>query len=204
MKMQFVAGAAAAFLMTAPAQAAVVTFNTPIAVPNTGEGVYINFATGAAGYSYSNPPAGWDFNAFSSEPNLTFFWNLTSHGVANAASIYQGLAPGAVVSSTSTFRRGGGASNAQQFFGAGDHVLGFRFLNESTGAANYGYLTMTSGGGSGFPATITGWSYDDTGAAITVASAVPEPATWAMMIIGFGAVGSMVRASRRRNVFSAA
>ena len=35
-------------------------------------------------------------------------------------------------------------------------------------------------------------------------SAVPEPATWAMMIIGFGAVGSMVRNSRRRNAFSAA
>ena len=32
-------------------------------------------------------------------------------------------------------------------------------------------------------------------------SAVPEPATWAMMIIGFGAVGSMVRTSRRRNGF---
>ena len=33
---------------------------------------------------------------------------------------------------------------------------------------------------------------------------VPEPATWAMMIIGFGAVGSMVRTSRRRNAFIAA
>jgi hypothetical protein len=31
-------------------------------------------------------------------------------------------------------------------------------------------------------------------------SAVPEPATWAMMIIGFGAVGSMVRQTRRRSV----
>ena len=38
----------------------------------------------------------------------------------------------------------------------------------------------------------------------TFQSAVPEPATWAMMIIGFGAVGSMVRTSRRRNVFNAA
>ena len=38
----------------------------------------------------------------------------------------------------------------------------------------------------------------------TFQSAVPEPATWAMMIIGFGAVGSMVRTSRRRNAFSAA
>ena len=31
-----------------------------------------------------------------------------------------------------------------------------------------------------------------------VASAVPEPATWAMMIIGFGGVGSMVRSARRK------
>ena len=31
-----------------------------------------------------------------------------------------------------------------------------------------------------------------------IGSAVPEPATWAMMIVGFGAVGSMARSSRRR------
>ncbi len=37
-----------------------------------------------------------------------------------------------------------------------------------------------------------------------VGSAVPEPATWAMMIIGFGAVGSAVRSSRRRNAFTPA
>ena len=35
-------------------------------------------------------------------------------------------------------------------------------------------------------------------------SAVPEPATWAMMIIGFGAAGSAVRAARRRNILSLA
>ncbi len=35
-------------------------------------------------------------------------------------------------------------------------------------------------------------------------SAVPEPATWAMMIVGFGAVGSMVRTTRRRNAALAA
>ena len=37
-----------------------------------------------------------------------------------------------------------------------------------------------------------------------IGAAVPEPATWAMMIIGFGAVGSTVRTSRRRNVLLAA
>jgi hypothetical protein len=38
----------------------------------------------------------------------------------------------------------------------------------------------------------------------SLGSAVPEPATWAMMIIGFGAAGSMVRANRRRNALAMA
>ena len=206
MKMKLFAAAAAAFLMTTSAQAAVVTFNTSIAVPNTIDGVYINFVTGATGFSDANPPAGWDLNVFSAATNskLAFFWQVPNGGVANSALIYQDLAPGAVVSSSSIFTSGGHDFNGQAFLGAGDHVLGFRFANEGAGAFNYGYLNITSGGGTGFPATITGWSYEDTGAAITVASAVPEPATWAMMIIGFGAAGSMVRSSRRRNAFSAA
>lgn len=32
----------------------------------------------------------------------------------------------------------------------------------------------------------------------TLSAAVPEPATWAMMIVGFGAVGSAMRLTRRR------
>lgn len=34
-------------------------------------------------------------------------------------------------------------------------------------------------------------------------SPVPEPSVWTMMIVGFGAVGSIVRTSRRRNAFNA-
>lgn len=34
---------------------------------------------------------------------------------------------------------------------------------------------------------------------VTNLSAVPEPATWGMMIVGFGMAGSMVRSTRRRN-----
>jgi hypothetical protein len=36
-----------------------------------------------------------------------------------------------------------------------------------------------------------------------VTSAVPEPSTWAMMIVGFGAAGAMVRSSRRRGALAA-
>ncbi len=35
------------------------------------------------------------------------------------------------------------------------------------------------------------------------AEMVPEPATWTMMIVGFGAVGALVRRQRRRPVFAA-
>ena len=37
-----------------------------------------------------------------------------------------------------------------------------------------------------------------------IASGVPEPASWAMMIVGFGAAGAMVRGSRRRELALAA
>ena len=46
--------------------------------------------------------------------------------------------------------------------------------------------------------TQTGVSTENYFDNLTIGSAVPEPATWAMMIIGFGGVGSMVRANRRR------
>lgn len=34
-------------------------------------------------------------------------------------------------------------------------------------------------------------------------SAAPEPATWAMLLIGFGAIGAMMRSKRRLSVFAA-
>ncbi len=47
--------------------------------------------------------------------------------------------------------------------------------------------------------------FSDNGAGYTIAvdrmgGAIPEPATWAFLILGFGAVGGAMRASRRRTV----
>ena len=43
-----------------------------------------------------------------------------------------------------------------------------------------------------------GWGLQDV--SVSGVSAVPEPATWAMMIMGFGVVGSTLRSTRRRGV----
>jgi hypothetical protein len=61
---------------------------------------------------------------------------------------------------------------------AGTHILGFRFLNEATGVTNFGYATITTGSGTGFPVTINGWSFENNGGPITV---VPEPSTMALL-----------------------
>jgi hypothetical protein len=59
------------------------------------------------------------------------------------------------------------------------NIQSFSFISGSTAAVQFDNLTVSE----------------------PVTSAVPEPATWAMMIIGFGAVGSVVR--RRRQATTA-
>ena len=105
-----------------------------------------------------------------------------------------------MVSSSSIFTAVTATTATAAFQTTGTHTLGFRFFNEATGAINYGYLTMTNTATTGFPATITGWSFENTGGAITVGgaiAAVPEPATWGMMVLGFGLIGA---AARKRSV----
>jgi PEP-CTERM motif len=41
------------------------------------------------------------------------------------------------------------------------------------------------------------------GSGETPVSAVPEPATWAMFLVGFGAIGFMVRTARRKQIVAA-
>ncbi len=46
---------------------------------------------------------------------------------------------------------------------------------------NYGYLTMSNTAADGFPSTIISWSFDNTGAPITIP--VPEPTTAALLSV---------------------
>lgn len=210
MKMMTKALLAATALVTLPsiAQAAVVVNNVNISVPNNIDGVYINILTGATGAS-GGAVTGWDFNVYNNNAGLTFYGNATPGGILatgtpGTTAVARDLAAGTVIDASGQFNQF--QTQGLLFQTGGNHVVGFRFLNETTGIYNFGYarITTTTGTGTsvGFPATITQMVYENTGAALTVAGAVtpgvPEPATWAMMMIGFGAMGAAMR--RRSSV----
>ncbi len=186
--------------VTTDAHAVVVTFSTPIAIPNTFAGVYINLLTGANAITPSAVP-GWDFGPWGSSSTLTFFFpgtpTASSGGVASATTgPYLDLPVGSVISSASTFSTSTSNLQTGAFQSTGTHTLGFRFFNESTSAINYGYMSIATTGPLGFPATITGWSFENSGAAITV---VPEPSTALMLSMGALALGAAnLRRMRRQ------
>lgn len=193
-------------LAVAPhAHAAVVTTfaNTVITIPATAFGVYLNLETGLTGTSGSAVP-GYDFNPYLTTKitpsSLGFYWGTpggatTGAGVATGAAtnLYADLPNGSIVSSASP-TTAAIAGTTDSFLSSGTHILGFKFFG-AAGTAEYGYMKIQTTATNGYPATILGWTFDNSGAAITV-SAVPEPSTVAFLALAGGAVG--VRAWRRR------
>ena len=123
---------------------------------------------------------------------LQFFWATTPAGdyggvAATSTGPYLGLSPGTVVGPASTFSIAASTAGSP-YVTTGTNILGFRFFNEATSAVDYGYLSFSTTAPSGFPATVLSWSYDDTGAPITV---VPEPATAALLSIGTLVLGAL-------------
>jgi hypothetical protein len=185
------------------ADAAVISFTVNASVPQTFAGLYINFATGAITGSPTGN-TGWDFNPYSNSGPFAIYWAGGATGIAGGvttgpgSTTYARLQIGNVVSSASNFSNSLQVTTAtSNFLAAGTHILGFRFLNEGTGQTNYGYVTInSSGGGTGFPLTIQGWSFENTGGAITV---VPEASTTALLAIAALALGAVgVRKWRRQ------
>ena len=133
-----------------------------LAVPQTTDGLYYNWLTGASctsGCTASN----YTFNPYGSA-TLTFFWSVAP----GSACVESGtscaiLASGATVGPASTF----GSGNTT-LFNAGNTTgyLGFKFMNGAT--TNYGYAKFTTTAPSGYPANLVEFWYDNTGAAISI------------------------------------
>ena len=174
------------------AEAAVVTFNVNASVPMTLNGLYINFVTG----TITGAPAGntgWDFNPYSNSGPFAIYWSSSAinGGVTTGpgSTTYANLTLGTVVGASSNFSNTPGQGTSPSFTTAGSHIMGFRFLNEATGATNYGYMTINSGStGDGFPITIQSWSFENSGGSITV---VPEPSTTAMLTAAALVLGAL-------------
>ena len=194
--------------VTSTAEAVIVTTfqNTTIPVPATLGGIYINLQTGVTGPSGATT-AGWDFNPYQTASGLGFYWSPTlvggqrGGGVATgpATNLYADFAvTGGTAGPTSDFTSAIQGTSAN-YRNTGTHRLGFRFVNASN-VFNYGYLTIdtTDGAGNldGFPATIRGWVYDDSGAAITIPP-VPEPSSAALLALIAGSAG--LRCWRRKS-----
>ena len=174
------------------AEAVVVTFNVNATVPQTFQGLYINFVTGTiTGTPTGN--LGWDFNPYAAASGMfAIYWSASTinAGVSTGpgSMTYADLAIGTVVGPSSSFHRTNGVGTSPNYTTAGTHILGFRFLNEATGMTNYGYATISTGSGTGFPVTIHSWSFENNGGSITV---VPEPSTTAMLTAAALVLGAL-------------
>lgn len=157
----------------------------PIAIPNTIDGLYIDFVTGVAATTPRDVP-GWDFNPFnysSSSTNyaLAFFVpdppsslvGILATGTPGNTAVAQDMRLGSTVEAypaTGFYNRA--ITRGTNFQTAGVRYLGMRFLNEATGILNYAWVEISSGAGTGadagFPASIINYCYENSGSWIPV------------------------------------
>ena len=167
-----------------------------INVPQTLDGVYINFVTGAT--SFANF-AGADFNPYFNNAVLAFFGTggtngTLSSGTASPSNTIR-LNMGDVISAGGAYTTGQSVGSA--FTSGGQGYVGVRFFNEALGITNFGWVLMsTTNNSTAFPATVVSWAYETSGGSIT-AGAIPEPTTTALLgVMAAGALG--VRQWRKR------
>jgi hypothetical protein len=151
-----------------------VNSTVTILSPNTGDKPVVYEGAGA----YTNSPFGDFTNAFkccgpgSNNPVVTpFTFNVfNAGGISFAGANYALDANGKLT--------GLGSGNR---FASNDG--GWWFAVDTLGSSAPASYTRVLGGRDAFASVLT---------------AVPEPATWAMMLIGFGSIGALLRRSRRQ------
>jgi len=136
-------------------------------VPDSFDGLYLNWITGTAGPDFN-------FNPYDAGAGLAFFWpnNAAGEGgVSLDGTSYAILSAGDVVGPSSTFIAATSGADYTNWYAGADGNLGFTFDCSSLGGTAstcYGYAHLTTTSPAGFPATIVEWWFDNTGAAITV------------------------------------
>ena len=205
------AAAAGASLAVVPSSEAIIVYSGPVSinVPSTTAGIYLNVVTGVFAVTPAGSP-GWDLNPWSGT-TLNIWANNAAgpmDGVLNnftggtSATLVDNLPFGTLINGSSTYGRTNGPETTGPTaltLNSSANYVGFRFLNESTGQINFGWVQFSIGATlGGQPRSIIGYGYENTGLGIAAGdTGVPEPTTFALLgVMAAGALG--VRAWRGR------
>jgi len=159
------AALAAGTTLGAPAAYAAVVCAAPsLAVPQNIDGVYINLVTGATGTTGTST-VGWDFNPYASSSSTLLSFNAaTGAGYVASGLLITPLSAGTPIDASSTFLTGiQSSATAMASYRAGvtnANYLGFRFTEG--GNTYYGWISLTTTGPNGFPATLNSYCYENT------------------------------------------
>ena len=187
------AAAVATVACVGTANAALVTWNANLVIPNNIDGQYINVETQTAGSAAGNV-AGWDLNPYgTSTTAMSWFaaaapsgcvMGLGQGGTTNAVASLTG---GTLVSSASTFGNTASSVTAGGWKLNSTNYFGFRFLGADN-LGHYGWGQSTIGATMGVR-TLNFVTFETTaGASVTVA-----PAPGALALLGLAGL-----ATRRR------
>ena len=178
----FGAAAAAATLVGA-ANAAIVTWNCNLVIPNNIDGQYINVETQVAG-SAAGLVAGWDLNPYGTSTTAMSWFAAAAPsgcvmglGQGGTTSAVASLSAGTLVSSASTFGNTASSVTAGGWMLNAANYFGFRFLGADA-LTHYGFGKMTVGATMGVR-TLNFVSFESTaGASINV---IPAPGAIALL-----------------------
>ena len=179
----FGAAAAAATLVGA-ANAAIVTWNANLVIPNNIDGQYINVETQVAG-SAAGLVAGWDLNPYGTSTTAMSWFAAAAPsgcvmglGQGGTTAAVASLSNGTLVSAASTFGNTASSVTAGGWVLNAANCFGFRFLGADA-LTHYGFGRMTIGATMGVR-TLNFVTFESTaGASVTVC--LPAPGAIALL-----------------------
>jgi len=176
------------------------------------------FAVSGIGQSLANPPFTLGY-AFSLSEAFTAsglgLFDQAGDGLASSHEIGLWDSGGTLLASTTVFGTSGTLIDGFRYgaispllLGVGSYTIGATFLDDADpllfqatvtplAGVSYDSAAFAAGGALSNPTFLLETS-GFFGPNLLLSAAVPEPATWLVMLLGFGAVGGAMRSARRR------